>query len=150
MGFGLAGGWSTNAVYIPIRESQVVNPSEMIAIGDAVLLTDSIGGGGPIRGWLGLTGFFGDLTPKIVGSILPGLPANDSAVQGMNSVMRDGGIWGSAMGISRACGQVAYSTQTVRTRGGVGITITSRIEWNLSPVRSAARVCFNVSPVFVR
>jgi len=87
---GLSGSW-TNGVFVPIRESQVVNPSEMIALGDAVLVTDSIGGGGPIRGWLGLTGYFGDLTPTIVGSIIPGLPANDSAVRGMKQ--RHAGRW---------------------------------------------------------
>jgi prepilin-type processing-associated H-X9-DG protein len=82
-GLGLSGRW-TNGVWAPTRESQVVNPSEMIAVCDAVLKTDSIRGGGelPLTGWPSLTGF-GDLTSIVLESIIPGLPANDPAVQAM-------------------------------------------------------------------
>ena len=90
-GLGLSGLFTTNNAWLPTRESQVLNPSDMIALGDAILAIDSTRGGGPLWGWPGFNGWDKDYRKIVLASIIPGLPANDSAVQAMKQ--RHSGRW---------------------------------------------------------
>jgi prepilin-type processing-associated H-X9-DG protein len=61
----------------------------MIALGDAILIPDSQRTGDPLAGNLGLDGFAG--SPQGYDSVMPGLPAKDSAVRAMKQ--RHGWRW---------------------------------------------------------
>jgi prepilin-type N-terminal cleavage/methylation domain-containing protein/prepilin-type processing-associated H-X9-DG protein len=75
---------------VSIRETQVLFPSDMIAIGDEILITDSERGDMPVLGWSGLDAF-GSANLTFYKSIIPGVPAKDSAVRAMKQ--RHGGRW---------------------------------------------------------
>jgi len=83
-------GPGTNEVFHPVRESQVLIPSDMIAIGDALLGMDSPV---PVIGWARLDAFLNtDLRPNPgYNAAVRGLPANDPGVQAMSR--RHGGRW---------------------------------------------------------
>ena len=62
----------------------------MIALGDSILVADSQRRDGrPLYGWPALDGFSGSM--QGYKSVMPGLPANDSAVRAMKQ--RHGGRW---------------------------------------------------------
>jgi prepilin-type N-terminal cleavage/methylation domain-containing protein/prepilin-type processing-associated H-X9-DG protein len=88
-GFGLVGYNPETGTFPPIRESRVVNPSDMIAIGDSVLELDWQRAGTPVYGTVGLNDFT-DGGPYYA-AMFAGAPANDSAVRAMKQ--RHGGHW---------------------------------------------------------
>ena len=68
----------------------MVCPSDMIALGDGILLTDSARQGSPLQQWPALDAF-GKFFDTFYKSVMPGLPANDSGVRAMKQ--RHGGRW---------------------------------------------------------
>jgi len=87
---GLNGTVDDNTTFIPTRESQVLCPSDMIALGDAILKPDWLSPGYPLSPTIGdLSGFWQGI--RTYRSVMPGLPANDSGVRAMKQ--RHGGRW---------------------------------------------------------
>jgi len=91
-GWGLA-GYTVNegdpSTWIPTRQSQVVCPSDMIAMGDATLMVDNPNLGGPIYGIFRLNMAVWERV--YWDAVMLGLPAGDSAVKGM--MQRHSGRW---------------------------------------------------------
>jgi prepilin-type processing-associated H-X9-DG protein len=93
---GLWGIDDDDHIYRPIRESEVANPSDMVAIGDAFLEPDFIRNQSTPRGVM--SPVFGSTCLSDFSSwqvyyndIIPGVPANDLGVRGMKE--RHGGRW---------------------------------------------------------
>ena len=95
-GLGLSGRdlaqHGPSPVPVPTRESEVVDPSDMIAIGDAVLTTDRLGASRlPMGDWaLDAPMVWNSLYVAVMG----GVPAGDTAVRAMKE--RHGGRWNVA------------------------------------------------------
>lgn len=95
------GPYPTNyAAGRPIRESQVVSPSDMIALGDAILLPDEMRakdngvrarGVMPVWGWWNLDAF---VDQRFYDAVMKNSPRGDAAARAMNQ--RHGGRWNIA------------------------------------------------------
>jgi prepilin-type processing-associated H-X9-DG protein len=81
------GGYGTTYIWKPTRESWVVSPSDMIAIGDTVLAQDD--SVGAVRAWADLEDAL--TSQSLYNLVMRGLPANDPGVQAMKQ--RHGGRW---------------------------------------------------------
>ena len=94
-GWGLDGfiQYDRNEAWIPTRESQVVCPSDMIALGDSTLLPDVDRAGSPPGGTLVLN--MPVLRFEVCWNpVMRGLPAGDSSVRATKQ--RHGGRWNIA------------------------------------------------------
>ncbi len=94
-GLGLSGQElgrnSPGAVIVPTRESQVADPSDMIALGDAVLTTD-VAASSVLLGHWALDAPM--LRQYYYNAVMGGVPAGDPAVRAMKE--RHGGLWNVA------------------------------------------------------
>ncbi len=104
---------------IPTRESQVVDPSDMIAIGDAVLTTDQLGTSSVLLGdWALDAPMFRQYYYQ---AVMGGVPAGDVAVRAMKE--RHDGLWNVAF--------CDAHTEALRPTGLFGVTnaVVAR-RWN--------------------
>ncbi len=125
-GLGLSGLAATasgqggpRSVSVPTRESRVIDPSDMIAIGDAVVTDDKLGASTAPWGlaYLDAPMVHQDSYKAVVG----GVPAGDTAVRAMEE--RHGGLWNVAF-----CDGHAEVLRTTSLFGGTNALVARR--WN--------------------